>query len=293
MEAEAPRGLARVSQKGPVPGRRGRAGTIVTYAVLSVLAAAWLLPIAWAIDTALKPESETTKTPITWASSHFNLNSFRQVIEAGDILRWYANSALVSIVVTVFVVLLASLAAYALSRIPFRGRTVLFWVVLAGLMVPPQVLIVPLFSEMQAVGFVNTYQGIILPQLPSALAVFILKVFFDGIPRELEESALVDGASRLRIYWQIWMPLARPALAAVAIFTFVGSWNYFIWPLIVVTSTDMMTIPLGLSTVQSAFGIHYAQIMASAVLGGLPLLVAFIFFQRQIVEGIANTGLKG
>ncbi|WP_273841776.1 carbohydrate ABC transporter permease [Rubrobacter calidifluminis] len=293
MEAEAPRGLARVPQKGPVPGRRGRAGTIVTYAVLSVLAAAWLLPLAWAVDTALKPESETTKTPITWASSHFNLNAFRQVIEAGDILRWYANSALVSIVVTVFVVLLASLAAYALSRIPFRGRTVLFWVVLAGLMIPPQVLIVPLFSEMQAVGFVNTYQGIILPQLPSALAVFILKVFFDGIPRELEESALVDGASRLRIYWQIWMPLARPALAAVAIFTFVGSWNYFIWPLIVVTSTDMMTIPLGLSTVQSAFGIHYAQIMASAVLGGLPLLVAFIFFQRQIVEGIANTGLKG
>ncbi len=293
MEAEAPQRLTRIPKEQKGPSRRSRLGSTLNYIVLSILAAAWLTPLAWAVDTALKPESETTITPITWDSSNFNLGAFKEVIDAGNILRWYGNSALVSIVVTAGVVILASLAAYALSRIPFRGRTVLFWVILAGLMIPPQVLILPLFAEMQIFGFVNTYQGIILPQLASALAVFILKVFFDGIPHELEESALVDGASRLRIYWQIWMPLARPALAAVAIFTFVTSWNYFIWPLVVVTSTNMMTIPLGLQAVQSAFGVHYAQIMASAVLGGLPLLVAFIFFQRQIVEGIANTGLKG
>jgi multiple sugar transport system permease protein len=123
--------------------------------------------------------------------------------------------------------------------------------------------------------------------------VFIFKQFFDGIPPDLEEAAIVDGTSRLRVYWQIWMPLSRPAIAAVGIFTFVLSWNNFIWPFVIVTNTDMMTIPVGLATVQSSYGLRYADIMASAVLGGLPLLIVFLFFQRQIVQGIASTGLKG
>jgi multiple sugar transport system permease protein len=186
-----------------------------------------------------------------------------------------------------------SLAAFGLSRVPFRGRTVLFWVIIAGLMIPPQILIVPLFMEMDALGFVDTYQGIILPQIASPLGVFIFKQIFDGIPPDLEEAAIVDGASRFRVYWQIWMPLARPAIAAVGIFTFVLSWNNFIWPFVIVTNTDMMTIPVGLATVQTSYGLRYADIMASAVLGGLPLLIVFLFFQRQIVQGIASTGLKG
>jgi multiple sugar transport system permease protein len=122
--------------------------------------------------------------------------------------------------------------------------------------------------------------------------VFVFKQFFDGIPRELEDAAVVDGATRFHVYRRIWMPLSRPAISAVAIFTFVWSWNFFLWPFIVLTSTRVMTIPVGLATVQSAYGIHYAQIMASAILGGLPLLVVFLLFQRQIVEGIAGSGLK-
>ncbi len=160
-------------------------------------------------------------------------------------------------------------------------------------MVPGQILIVPLFTEMQALRLVDTYWGIILPQVASPVAVFIFKQFFDGIPRELEEAAILDGASRLRVYWQIWMPLSRSAIAAVSIFTFVAAWNNFLWPFIVITNPDMMTLPVGLSQVQTAYGIRYAQIMASAVLGGLPLLVVFLFFQRQIVQGIAGTGIKG
>ena len=169
----------------------------------------------------------------------------------------------------------------------------MFWLILAGLMVPPQVLIVPLFTEMNFFGLIDTYPGIILPQIASPLAVFIFKQFFDGLPHELEDAARVDGASRLRIYWQIWMPLSRPVIAAVAIFTFVLSWNNFILPFIMVTNTEMMTIPVGLATVQSSYGVRYADIMASAVLGGLPLIIVFLFFQRQLVQGIANTGLKG
>jgi multiple sugar transport system permease protein len=265
----------------------------LAFAVLLVLAIIWLVPLAWAVDTALKPESETIAIPVSWISSNFTLDAFRQVLDAGNILKWYFNSALTSVIITVVVVLLASLAAFSFSRVPFRGRGVLFWVVLAGIMIPPQILIVPLFTEMNTFGFINTYQGIILPQIASPIAVFIFKQFFDGLPHELEDAALVDGASRFRIYWQIFLPLSRPAMAAVAIFTFVISWNYWLWPFIALTGTNMMTIPVGLATVQSAYGIHNAQIMASAVLGGLPLLVVFLFFQRQIVQGIAGTGLKG
>jgi multiple sugar transport system permease protein len=274
--------------------RRDRLLRWLAFGVLIVAAILWLIPLLWAVDTALKPENQTTTVPITWIpEGGFTFESFWQVLTAGGLVRWYWNSALTSSIITAAVLLLTSLAAFGLSRVPFRGRTVVFWVIIAGLMVPPQILIVPLFMEMDVLGFVDTYQGIILPQIASPLGVFIFKQFFDGIPADLEEAAIVDGASRLRVYWQIWMPLARPAIAAVGIFTFVLSWNNFIWPFVIVTNTDMMTIPVGLATVQSSYGLRYADIMASAVLGGLPLIIVFLFFQRQIVQGIASTGLKG
>jgi multiple sugar transport system permease protein len=256
-----------------------------------VLALLWLIPLLWAIDTSFKPEGETTTLPLSWLASTFTADAYAKVMQAGDLPIWYFNSALTSIIISAASVLLASMAAFAFSRVPFLGRGVLFWVILAGLMVPGQVLLVPLFSIMQAFKMVNTYWGIILPQIASPFAMFIFKQFFDGIPFEYEEAARVDGCSRWRIYWQIWMPLSKPIIATVAIFAFVGAWNNFIWPFVVITGTDMMTIPVGLATVQSSFGIRYAQIMASAVLGGLPAVIVFAFFQRQIVQGLAG-GLK-
>jgi multiple sugar transport system permease protein len=261
------------------------------FAILLILAILWMLPAAWAIDTSFKPEGETTALPLSWLASAFTAEAYVKVFQAGDLPRWYFNSIFTSVFISVASVLLASMAAFAFSRVPFRGRGIVFWVILAGLMVPGQVLIVPLFSIMQAFKMVDTYWGIILPQIASPFAMFIFKQYFDGIPFEYDEAARVDGCSRWRIYWQIWMPLSKPIIATVAIFAFVGSWNNFIWPFIVITSTDMMTIPVGLATVQSSFGIRYAQIMASAVLGGLPAVIVFAFFQRQIVQGLAG-GLK-
>lgn len=273
--------------------RGGRLGDRIATGLLVFFAALWFVPLGWAVATALKPEAETTTIPVEWIASSVTLEAFRSVLSAGNLPRWYINSALTSLAITVITVLLASLAAFGFSRARFRGRNLLFWIVLAGIMVPGQILIVPLFTQMQAFRMVDTYWGIILPQVASPIAVFIFKQFFDGIPRDLEEAATIDGASRLRIYWQIWMPLAKSAIAAVSIFTFVASWNNFLWPFIVITNPDMMTLPVGLSQVQTAYGVRYAQIMASAVLGGLPLLVVFLFFQRQIVQGIAGTGIKG
>jgi|1186.fasta_scaffold126865_2 multiple sugar transport system permease protein len=273
--------------------RRLRPGGGLALALLVVAAIVWLVPFAWAIATSLKPDAETTATPVSWTASKLTFDAYGSVLDRGDIFRWYFNSALVSIVVTALTVLLGSMAAFAFSRIPFRGRRPLYFLIAAGLIVPFQALIVPLFEEMDTLGLVDTYWAMILPQIASPIAVLVFKRFFDGIPSELEESALVDGAGPWRIYWQIWMPLARPATAAVAIFTFVVTWNNFIWPFVVTTARSLQTIPVGLSTVNSFYGAQYAQVMALAILGALPLLIAFLLFQRQIVQGISNTGLKG
>ena len=279
---------------GLVEGPRDRGWMrLLIYAVLVALALVWIVPFAWAVATSIKPDAETTVAPVSWTATEQNLDAYRIAFEDGRILTWYFNSLLTATLITIGTIFTASLAAFAFSRMRFRGRDALQWMLLAGLIIPFQALIVPLFTEMKAFGLADTYWGIILPQLASPIAVLVFKRAFDAVPRELEESALVDGASMWRIYWLIWMPLSRATTAAVAIFTFVLAWNTFFWPFVVTSAGALFTIPVGLATVQTSYGALYAQQMALAVLGALPLLIAFLLFQRQIVQGIANTGLKG
>jgi multiple sugar transport system permease protein len=261
------------------------AGILIAFALI------WLVPVAWAVDTALKPNAETTKT--TWWIDHPTLSSFRTLLAQGDILNWYAASFITSALTAAGTVLTASMAAFALSRLRFGYRQAVFWFILIGIMIPGQVLIVPQFREFGSMHLLNTYWAVILPQVPTAIAVFIFKQFFDGVPRDLDEAARVDGAGFFRTYWTIVMPLARPVVSAVAIFSFVWAWNNLLWPLLVLTNPKLMTIPVGLATVQGTYGIRYADTMASAILGALPLVLVFLLFQRRIVEGIAGTGLKG
>jgi multiple sugar transport system permease protein len=275
------------------PGRSRGWGKPLLYAVLVTLALIWLVPLAWAVATSIKPDAETTVAPVSWRSSGATLDAYRLALEQGKILQWYFNSLVTAVVITAGTIITASMAAFAFSRMRFRGRDLLQWMVLAGLIIPFQALIVPLFAQMEAFGLADTYWGIILPQIAAPIAVLVYKRAFDAVPRELEESALVDGASMWRVYWHIWMPLSRATTAAVAIFTFVAAWNNFFWPFVVTSAGSLFTIPVGLATVQTSYGALYAQQMALAVLGALPLLVAFVLFQRQIVQGIANTGLKG
>jgi multiple sugar transport system permease protein len=276
-----------------VVGAPRRGGRIVVYTVLSVLAVIWLVPFAWAVATSLKPDAETTVAPVTWRATHETLAAYRTLLEKGDILHWWFNSFITASLITAGTVLTASLAAFGFSRVRFRGSAALQWIVLAGLLIPFQALIVPLFVELSAVGLADSYWGIILPQLASPIAVLVFKRAFDAVPNELEESALVDGASLWLIYRRIWMPLSRSTTAAVAIFTFVLAWNAFLWPFVITSAGNLFTVPVGLATVNASYGALYAQVMALAVLGAVPLLVVFVLFQRQIVQGIANTGLKG
>jgi multiple sugar transport system permease protein len=260
-------------------------GALIAFALL------WLVPLAWALDTSLKPNAETVKT--TWMIDNPTFAAFRNTLQNTDILKWYGASFITSTLTALFTVVTASMAAYALSRMRFRFKNAIFWFVLAGIMIPGQVLIVPQFREFDSVNLLNTFWAVILPQVPTAIAVFIFKQFFDGLPKDLEEAARIDGAGSFRIFRTVILPLTRPAVAAVAIFTFVFTWNALLWPLLVLTNPDLMTIPVGLATVQGSFGIRYADTMASAILGALPLVAVFLLFQRHIVEGIAGTGLKG
>jgi multiple sugar transport system permease protein len=268
-----------------------RAGLITALAVLAVL---WLAPLVWALLTSLKHEADTTTVPLEVVPERgFTFDAYVSVLGNGNLVTWFVNSTLVSVVVTVLTVALSAAAAYGFSRTRFRGRNVLFVLTIAGIMVPPQILIVPLYRQMLAMDLADTYAGIILPQLVVPAMVFILKKFFDGVPHELEEAARVDGAGSLRIFLQIVLPLSRSILAAVAIFVFINSWNNFLWPFIITSDPGLMTLPVGLVQVQSSFGVRYAQVMASAILAGLPLIVVFMLFQRQIVRGVATTGLGG
>ncbi|MFI6544001.1 carbohydrate ABC transporter permease [Streptomyces prunicolor] len=257
------------------------------------VSALFVAPIAAALFTSLKSEAEAAEIPPHWLPKVWTTQAWKALWKTGNITDWFVNSLVVSILVTAIVVTVAALAGYGFARTEFKGKTVLMGVVMAGLMISPAVLGVPLFTTVQQMGMVDTYWGMILPQCAPAAMVYILYKFFQGIPRELEEAAFIDGAGRWRIFFTIVVPLSRPSLAAVGIFTFIASWNNFLWPYMVTNNPDLMTMPNGIATVMNSYGIQWAQLMAGGLMAGLPLIIVFVFFQRQIVAGVAHTGLAG
>ncbi|MFD3821297.1 carbohydrate ABC transporter permease [Streptomyces sp. NPDC058625] len=268
-------------------------GQIVLTLLGAAVSAVFLAPLAWALSTSLKSETEAVEVPPHWLPEERTGQAWSAVFKSGDITDWLVNSLVVSVCVTAVVLSVSALAGYGFARTEFRGKNALLGLVMAGLMVSPAVLGVPLFTTVQQMGMVDTYWGMILPQCAPAAMVYILYTFFRGVPRELEEAAFIDGAGRWRVFFTIILPLSRPSLAAVGIFTFISSWNNFLWPYMVTNNPDLMTMPNGIATVMNSYGIQWAQLMAGGLLAGLPLIVVFVFFQRQIVAGIAHTGLAG
>jgi multiple sugar transport system permease protein len=271
-----------------------RVTKVLALAVLAVAALVWLLPMAWALLTAFKSDQDASD-PVHWLWPEHGLTfkAFSTVWERGDLPLWMLNSFLISAAVTVITVLVSAMAGYAFSRTLFAGRRWLFFVTLAAVLVPPQILIVPWFQQMLTLHLLDTYAAVILPQTVAPVMVFILKKHFDSLPKELEEAARIDGAGHWRIFWSVLLPLSRPMLAAVAIFVFIGAWNNFLWPFVSTSDPSLMTLPVGITSVKDAYGIQYAQSMASAVLAALPLVAVFVFFQRHIVKSVATTGLGG
>jgi multiple sugar transport system permease protein len=269
--------------------RRGFAAT--SYVLLTLLAAVCLVPFVWMFLTALKPDAEVFN--LAWLPSRPAWENFPRAFTYFPFARFLGNTIFVAVGGTTLHLLTSVLAAYAFARLRFRGRDALFLLYLGTLMIPQQVTIVPLFLMMRDIGWVDTFWALILPSAFHALGVFLLRQFFMSIPRELEESALIDGAGRLRILWRIILPLSKPALATLAVFTFIREWNSFLWPLIVTTSPEMRTLPVGLSLFNGQYGTEWHLLMAAATVTLLPTLLIFAIAQRYFVEGIALTGFGG
>lgn len=271
----------------------GRLPRILAGTVLTVLAVAWLAPFFWAAVSSLQSEQDVATPGLSPFKGPLTLDAYQQVFDRGNVPLWAFNSLLIAGLVTLITVAVSTLAAYGFSRGTFRGRRALMGITVASVMVPPQLLIVPLFRQMLSFDLVDTYWAVILPQVVAPMMVFILKRFFDAVPIELEEAARIDGASELRVFRSIVLPLSRPIVAAVSIFVFIGAWNNFLWPFIVTNDSGLMTLPVGLATVKDNYGLKYAQSMASALLAALPLIVVFLLFQRRIIRSVATTGLGG
>jgi len=263
------------------------------YAVLVVSALTMIVPFLWMLSTSLKTDQYVLAMPPQLFPRPLTLASYVRLAELFPIERMFANSLLVATLTTGGQLLTCSMAAYAFARMNFRGRNALFLIYLATLMIPFQVTITPLFILMRYLGWINTYQGLILPGVFSAFGTFLLRQFFLTIPREFEEAAYMDGASRWTVYWRIILPESKPALATLGVFSFMGSWNAFLWPLFVVRDVELMTLPVGLATLHGRWLTQWNLVMAGTVITVLPMLVVYLLAQQYFVKGVALSGLKG
>ncbi len=271
----------------------------IWYVLLAAVLVFTLGPILWMLSTSFKPEAQIVTINIEWIPRTPTLENYQHVFDHFNILRWTLNSLIVATAATLLVLLLDSLAGYALARMEFMGRGVIFGLVLSMLFVPMQITVVPLFLLFSEFSLTDHYLALIMPVGANVTGVFLMRQFFLGIPYELEDAARVDGASTLRIWWSVVLPLARPALTAVAIITFLSAWNSFFWPLIVTRTDASRTLPVGIAQFmslrpgQSMSAQAYGPSMAGAVIAALPPILVFYALQRYFIQGISMTGLKG
>jgi multiple sugar transport system permease protein len=280
-------------------GRPDRHTVALTLA-LSVLAAVWLLPIVWVVVTSLKVTADIVKLPPEWLPWPATAEHYREVLFSSSrtarIGRAFANSLVIALGTVALVVVTSAMAAYPLARMRFRGRNLVFTLLVGSLMIPNAVILVPQYVLVQRLGWLSTYQGLIVPEaaMTFAFGVFLLRQFFLTMPGELEDAARIDGANAWQVFTRVVLPLSQPVLAALAIFAFRSAWNDFLWPLIAVNKPDMFPLPVALALLRSAYSSEsYGPIMAGAALSALPLLVVFVVANRRIVEGVRLSGLKG
>ncbi|AFZ66350.1 carbohydrate ABC transporter permease [Deinococcus peraridilitoris] len=263
------------------------------FLLLCVEAIIFLAPFYWMISTSLKSEPDTIASPVQWIPLKPTLENYIEVLNAPDanILRWAWNSFFTSSVFAIGHVILCAITAYPLARLRFKGRDAWFWFILTSLMVPGIVTLIPTYVMMIQLNWIDTYHAMIWPGIAGVFGVFLLRQFFSGIPRELEEAARLDGANSLQILRHVILPLSIPALVTLGIFSFLGCWNQYVWPLFVAHG-DMQTLPVGIGNFNTRYGIEYGKLMAGAAIAAVPVLIAYLLAQRYIVQGLTLTGMK-
>ncbi len=272
---------------------RSRFFKSLEYVLLVFTSCVFLIPIVWMFSTSLKPNNETMSIPPKLIGSTIEWGNYAKAWNFLPFGVFMKNSFIVAVTVTVLVVITSSLAAYAFARIQFKGRDTLFLMYLGTLMIPQQVTMIPLFIIMKKLGWVDTYQALILPVSFTAFGTFLMRQFFLTIPQELEEAGRIDGCSPFGLYARIIMPMSKPALSTLAIFSFIGQWRNFLWPLIVINKTDMKTLPLGIRMFQGQYGTEWNLLMCATAIVIIPSILIFIILQKYLVEGISLTGMGG
>jgi multiple sugar transport system permease protein len=268
-------------------------GALVTLATV-IGAALWAFPLYWALVTTFKPEYEVVRPGVELWPQHFTFENYVHVLFQTNIGYWYVNSLITSGAVTILVVLMAAGAGYAISQLNFPGRQVFWWMILASFMVPIQALIVNHFILMNQFHLINTLAGVVLPQLIAPVTVIIYKQFFDSVPKDFREAAVMDGANDFQLLFRIYLPMNWGVTTALAIITFIGAWNLFLWPFLVVNSEDKLNVAVGITQVHDAFGVQYARDLATAMLAALPVAVVYLIFQRRVTQAIMlSAGIKG
>jgi multiple sugar transport system permease protein len=266
--------------------------TVMLHVFIYTLALLTLAPFLWMVLTSFKDIADIFSYPPKWWPSEFHFDNYVRAFQAAPFGRFYLNSLFVATTVTLGQLITCSMAAFAFARLKFKGRDILFYIFLGTMMIPYNVTMIPSFMILYWLGWIDTYQALIVPGLASAFGTFLLRQFFMTIPRELEEAAYMDGASRTLVLWRIIVPLAKPALATLAIFTFMAVFNDFIWALIVLNSEEMQTVQLGLAIFRDRYVTDWDLLMAGSVTAVLPILLVFFFAQRYFIKGITLSGLK-
>jgi multiple sugar transport system permease protein len=263
--------------------------------VLILLTLVFVSPLLFMLTTSFKTDVESVSANPTWIPNEPTLDGYRTMFQTDQtpVLRWFLNSLLAATGQAILIVIVASMAAYALARMEFRGRRVLTATILATLFIPPVSLLVPNYVIVSQLGWLDSLPAVIVPGAAAAFGVFFLRQFFISLPHELEEAALLDGANRWQIFYKVILPLSKPALATLALLSFLVNWNDFLWPLYVLFSPERLTLQPGLSTLQSAFSTNYATIMVGGVIASVPVLIMYIIAQRFVIEGVSRSGLKG
>lgn len=257
-------------------------------------AIAWAFPLYWSVITSLKPEQDVVRPGLNLIPERWSLDAYFHALFSTQIGTWYLNSLVTASAVTVLVITMSAGAGYAISQLRFPGQRLLWWLILASFMVPIPALLVNHFVLMAQFGLINTWAGVVLPQLIHPVAVIIYKQFFDSVPRDFREAAVMDGATEFQLLFRLYLPMNWGVTTALAIITFIGAWNTFLWPFLVVTSEDMMNITVGITQVNDAFGVRYARLLSAAVLAALPVAVVYLIFQRRVTQAIMLTaGIKG
>ncbi len=267
------------------------AGFVVLHAVIIVGAGIMFFPFLWTIITSITPGASLTNSPALIPANP-SLEPYLRLFRERPFGQVVLNSVMLAAITTAVQLVTSSTAAYAFSRMPFRGRGVVFAVYLATMMIPLQVLIVPLFVELKYVGLLDTYLGAVLPTFASAFGIFLIRQAINQVPLDLDEAATIDGAGHFRIFAQVIVPNIRPALATLTVFSFMGSWNSFLWPLVVLRSPELQTLPIALAGLQGQYTSDWDVIMAGSVVSVIPMLALYIFAQKYIIEGVASSGIK-